>query len=395
MPLSTGPDTTYVSAHSKVCDRRLSRAARSLLLRHLRSAVPTSVDKHNVWQLLERLLSPDAYFKDQCPLIPLKDILRCHEEQSVVLLPPPQKATCRVGISIRSALYKQSKQAWQTHAWHQCGLCGKMFSSKFYLDQHLDNHHASTINSVACGTAGFGRENGSEIDFICPATTWCSALPSCNQQALELEPFYGPGSGGLGEYDRYIAHRSLLWSEVDEVREGERACDEEEMQAKKYRCQRMIMQCFSSSSTDDTRAYEHSQGDLHRLLEQSLCNSISCPGRLHRLFIAGTDKSSRAASVVIKRAHEWQGDWKGYYDEHHRMGCMGFFLLLLLGIWYGSCLWQTCRCGCDPRWLLHSRRRRGNRLLQRSAKRSKANEWLSIIYGVGRKDSMSFKEKQR
>ena len=120
---------------------------------------------------------------------------------------------------------------------------------------------------------------------------------------------------------------------------------------------------------------EGGHGDLSQLLEQSLCGSISCPSRLHRIFIAAAGRSNHAAAVLIMRhMSDWQSDWGVYYDEHHRMGIMGFILLLLLGIWYGRCFWLARFEKSGSKWLRQGRQKKhGSQLLQKSARKTNTN----------------------
>lgn len=385
-PQSVGnPSTALNNTHSSTCDRRLSRAARSLLIRHLQSILSLvypddnyndgiSISTTSVWQLLERSLAPHAYSitsnknggnsNHKCPLIPSKDMLRHHEEQSILLQPPPPKASSRHGISIRSSLYKLSKRAWQDNTLYRCGLCGKMFSSQYYLDQHLEHQHSHQLLSDQNNNNNENNDNNLEM-LICPATEWCPGLPSCAQRALELEPYYGTGSGGLGNYDRHAVHRSL-WKEAHPEL-YDTACDEDQMRAQKYKCQQMMRDCFSSvEDGDDTTGEHQRQREIHRQLEQSLCDPISCPDRLHQLFFAATAKSNDATAMMMKHMHEWQDDWEGYYYQHHGLGRTGMALLVILGIWYGGYLYQTNNRN-GSKWLRHSNHnnKKGSRLLQK------------------------------
>ena len=426
-----GAAAVDATAAAHACDRRLSRAARSLLVRPLRSILSTlaSADSNeaaaaatadgsvtpistaSVWELLERSLAPSAYNinnnnnKHQCPLIPSRDVLRYHEEQSIVWLPPPSKASSRIGMSIRSALYQQTKRSWQATAWYQCGLCGKMFSSRYYLDQHFDQHHpypppppldASPITSIPNSSSSI---SSNDSHWICPATSWCPGLPSCSHHALEVEPYYGPGSAGRGAYDRATVHRSL-WHQVAHHDESAFFCDDDQMRAQKYVCQQLMRDCFApvvssdndNNDNDNTNNIitEQHQATIHRLLEQSLCEPISCPDRLHQLFYAAaattTASSNDAAALMMKHVHEWQDEWQDYYDAHHGRGRLGIGLLVVLGLGYAVHLWRTYysqQQRGSSQWLRHSKHKQGSRLLQKKGSQSSSNNKASASSLLG------------
>jgi len=405
---TTTTSTTMQSAHSSTCDRRLSRAARSLLFQQLKYAV-MSVDnvkkdrKHDnnnnnddddvsmltVWQLLERSLAPNVQQQqqhhnnnsNQCPLLPDRDILRYHEEQSIVLRPPPKAAAnSRLGISTRSALYRLGTHSWKHTAWYECGLCGKIFSSQYYLDRHLDHHHAHEFQQQSSNDDNNNNSinNGPTWIFTCPATSWCPGLPSCSQRAMELEPYYGPGSGGLGTYDQAIVRRSLWNKESYDTTavlydSGSGAgaaatvpCNEDHMRAQKCICQQLVRDCFTgtTTTTTTTTTFDHRQNEIRRLLEHSLCEPISCPDRLHQLFLAATATTANTAAttttMMMNHVHEWHDQWEQYYEQHHAFGRMGAALLVMLGLWYAS---HFRTIYYNRGFLL--RRDKGNRLLQR------------------------------
>mgnify|MGYP005849406849 CR=1 FL=1 len=367
-------EAAAASTTTNGCDHRLSRAARALLERHLRSILALkegsniydeqSIDSATIWELLEMALVPSAA-ANNCPLLPSKDMLRWHEEQSTVLLPPPSKGTSRMGVSLRSALAKQPKRIWQKIPWYQCALCGKMFSSRFYLDQHLDQTHTSTTEI----SAGAG-----EMGDICPAIAWCPALPFCAHQALEAEPYYGPGSNGLSPDDRFDVHRALWQQAHPEL--GESPCDENEMQQSQQQCYQMMEHCFSETI------------EIRQRLEQSICDRISCPDRLHQLFFAASASSNEAAAMMMKDVHEWQDEWSDYYAEHHEIGWMGAVLLVALTCGYLWYFINTARQnqGGANKTLRRRKDPKGTRLLH---KNSNTSFLASTKKGLGFSDPKS------
>lgn len=84
-------------------------------------------------------------------------------------------------------------------SWAQCGFCGKVFSTRFYLD-----HHWAT--SEACQQSRSQQQQlppkevveDFEHSIICPAVDWCplvGGLTACHERALRDEPYYDRGSG--------------------------------------------------------------------------------------------------------------------------------------------------------------------------------------------------------
>jgi hypothetical protein len=346
------------------CDRRISRAARSLLVRHLRSILMSATKKYKmdassndmdlesatVWQLLEYSLAPQAYSSDsKCPLLPSRDSLRHDEEHSLVLLPPPRNTASRLGISIRSALFRIPKTSWWKTPAYQCGFCGKLFISRFYLDRHLDAHHSNATTSQQ------------KQSMICPAVSWCPGLTSCAQHALEIEPYYGPGSGQWSHQDRNEVKRHL----EAQVRGLSPHCDEAVMQQTKRRCSEMMQECFGETSATEMR-----QAYIHQHLQQSLCQPISCPDRLHQLFFAATAHSNQAAAMMMQHVHEWHDEWEDYYAHHHTLGMLGMALIIGILWWYASYLWHASTNYCGSYRWMRQKDPKGTRLLKKRSSSS-------------------------
>ncbi|CAB9499108.1 expressed unknown protein [Seminavis robusta] len=349
------------------CDRRISRAARSLLVRPLRSILASAkkfykddleemdnLESATVWKLLEYSLAPHAYAGQKCPLLPSLDVLRREEEHSIVLLPPPKSTSSRLGISIRSAMYQLNKRAWWRNAWYQCGFCGKLFNSRYYLDRHLETHHANKTQHEQ------QPHRDDKNTMICPATTWCKGLPFCSQHALEIEPYYGKGSNGLSYQDRNYIKRQLEQAMQDETAHR----DEATMDRTKQQCIQMIQDCFGGESQQQSSPSVSLQAYIHQHLEQSLCQPISCPDRLHQLFFAASSQSNDAAAMMMQHVHEWHDEWEDYYDQHHTVGRLGMAMLLGLVLWYTWYMWQVNTNDSTYKWL---RRKdpKGTRLLQK------------------------------
>lgn len=344
------PHAPLSSAHSSVCDRRISRAARSLLHRHLTAILAFQNDDNpSVWQLLETSLAPSAY-QGRCPLVPSRDLLKYHEEKSIVLTPPPKRTISKLGISTRNALYTITKRNWLTTSMYQCGFCGKVFTTRYYLDRHLDEHHSHELVEQR----RHFKHNKTPDNLLCPATAWCPALPFCSQYALELEPYYGPGSAGLSPADRSHVHRDL-WNADQSMLEG---CDDQVMKQSQLQCHHMMQDCFGENSQ---------VGDY---LQHTLCESINCPDRLHQMFFAATTRSNEAVLQMRKQVHEWQDEWEDYYAEHHTLGRMGTLFLVVMMLAYGRYAWKSM-VG-SPAKALQKKHPKGTRLLQ---KKGASSSW--------------------
>ena len=260
------------------CDRRMSRAARQLLVEQLvplldhwlqtqsaplrQSQVPRPVSQRTsihdeaamagpktslgpppyLWETLQLAASPE------CPLF--RDTYRHVEEQSFLLRPRAPKLAPRRSY---------------TH-WYSCGMCGKEFTSRYYLDRHQHLHHPNTANNHHDGTA----------HTICLDHLVCGALGGCEQVALDLEPYYGRGSGFGGNPDA-VAIRRAWASHIQ-------PCRETHVQTVwKPNCRRLVDDCFPQyphrQDVDDNDAL---RTDLNNLLKKTLCEPLSCHALLHR-----------------------------------------------------------------------------------------------------------------
>ena len=228
-----------------VCDRRRSRAARQVLTEQVvpllehwleergqdlprasspkkkaTSRQPQSLAPTYLWDILKIAVVPG------CPLS--RDMYQVLEEQSLAAAPrSPNLAPRRT--------YSQ---------WLYCGLCGKVFTSRYYLDRHQHLQHKSIDEGGACWD-----------DVV------CGALGGCDRVALDLEPHYGRGSGTAGP-DATAVQRA--WASRIQP------CNEEHVQANmKPQCIQLMNDCFSDES-------------LNRQLQETLCEPLSCHALLHR-----------------------------------------------------------------------------------------------------------------
>jgi hypothetical protein len=227
------------------CDRRMSRAARRIILQVIVPIVehwlidsgrslpikrrpktstrePQSLGPTYLWDILQLSASVS------CPI--LHDTFRDLEDESFVSPPRSRNFSPR-----------------RTYPnWYLCGICGKVFSTRYYLDRHQTSHPKS-----------FSEER----NHICLGNLICDALGGCDHVALESEPHYGRGSGDGGP-DAATVHRAWL-SRI-------KPCEEERIVTfKKPNCIQLMDSCF----TDDL---------LRLSLQQKICEPLSCKTILHR-----------------------------------------------------------------------------------------------------------------
>lgn len=335
------------------CDRRLSRAARSLLHEKLLT-FPTvkSMDldpsSWSVWQLLSYVLD-DPREKIQaspsCPLLPELDLWKEHELNSAVQsYDPINKKDQRTVSGLTSSHFARIFRREHPYI-YQCLYCQKSFTSRYYLDLHQSTHHPRSKSHNATSTTNNNSTTSTTGALsVCPATTWCQflSMTACHQRALQDEPYYGRGSNGRRK-DRYKVE-AKLWKEEHAV-----PCTVAAANAARQTCHRVGELCFASTSPENKEFWH-----------QQVCNtaSLSCPSHLQQLYF----RSRMDGDLILRQVHEWQQDWTYWYQEHHNVGWMGRLLLLALCAYYIRFAYQQ--------WKRYRRNLRpAPRLLRSKAKR--------------------------
>lgn len=335
------------------CDRRMSRAARQLLMEqlvplldhwlHLTSRhegiakdkgqqVPRSVSRWAsssasrhaeatlkgpqtslasppyLWETLRLAASPE------CPLF--RDVYRNFEEQSYMVRPRAPKLAPRRNYP----------------HWYSCGMCGKAFSSRYYLDrhQHLRHNNDTATNSVK---------------NVCLGHVVCDALGGCDQVALDLEPYYGRGSG-FAELPDGTAVRRAWAAQIQ-------PCHETHVQTiLKPNCRKLMEDCFHHD--DDNRQNDATQTSLSRMLIDTLCEPLSCHALLHRQELM----------------HRHWIRSSGWHPVHPSWTTVGLVVGLLAMFYFAYFTWMAERGS-------HGGKAVGGRTLLQKKKRSPSLTWFT------------------
>jgi hypothetical protein len=313
------------------CDRRLSRAARSLVEEGLRAMAPAVSADASLKHLIGYLVQNRG--EERCPLLG-DDVGDWHEQHvGISQMPLPSSSASLPGGGLTTTLVGRLLQG--DAQVYECLLCdgGKLFSSRYYLDRHQARAHPPA-NATAVGPPTQTRR------MICPATDWCSFLArtACHDRALRDEPFYGPGSGGRRS-DRSAA-RQLLWKQAHAVV----TCTSTTLAQARIACQHVADTCFGTSATRDWATH--------------MCGAslAACPHPLQRWAVL----TQGEGDLLFRQFHEWQADWRYWSSEHHAVGWSGGLLVAALILYYARLAWQA--------WRQRQRRARGPRLWRASRK---------------------------
>jgi hypothetical protein len=272
-------DDTKRDSEEAKCDRRLSRAARELLKRHLIRHFQAGSPDDSLWTLLQRILPPDV--PDSCPLLSYNDALKADEDHSARIRPKPSNLAYPTSI----LKHRRKTSSRRPESWFQCGYCQKIFATQYYLDLHMEDHHSKPRDVMTC----------------CPATAWCPALGSsaCNEVALEFEPYYDRGSGGWGDDAVHVQHKLTKQAHAT-------PCTTESIKQAKSKCHELM--------------------DLCHLDPTHICGSLACPNRLLELH-----------------PHEWMEHFRETWsnENSHSVGVFGTLLVIGLLLWYLSFWWSS------------------------------------------------------
>jgi hypothetical protein len=348
-PFMELPDfsTSWNETKSAPCDRRLSRAAREFLRRHLlhtafwdlkhvqRDVEPFRYENSNetVHTLLERWLAKmpslasDETTKSECLLHPHKqDLYRDDDAQTqhihVQSLPGGLRKNLK--IAYPQSVLKHGRTSDETkHAslhWFQCAFCGKIFITQFYLDVHLTTHHPH--NDQASG-------------MVCPAIEWCKlvGMANCHHQALQDEPLYDRGIGsGSDAFTAMIQHK---WSKISHSV----PCSVQQLHED---CESILSSCGLLEHFEDNHHHLAPTLQHTNMTEVSFCRTLSCPPQqtLWNFFeeeahgyLLGFTWTTSILSLASFRA-QWEAIWRAE-TEHQSIlfSWRGITVLVFLLLW--------------------------------------------------------------
>ena len=371
------------------CDRRLSRAARSILVREVLpilrhhsaskrgSAVkrkrPTSIggtaepeDATELWEvLLEHLDSNGGGTGNDgapqkattCLLDPRNDLFRYHEASSHARVNPAHR-----GNPTQRNRYKGAKIVYT------CDICGKTFHTRYYLDNHMDNKHSASLekseSSEDASLVGGREAQEEEEKWICPATALCPALggmAECERMALETEPFYGPGSAGIGPDGPGVR---MEWQR--KLMEDSSSCNEDAMVESREQCRTLFGKCFGNND------------ELLEEINEHVCDRLTCEARLHDLAGSLSDKLS---------FHHLREEWNRHHYQHG-IGIWSCIFGAILAIFYGGMMcgfWGRTKrhCGRSKMQFGTGRRKNGASSILRGSGR-RGNNNIGRMYGGGK-----------
>jgi hypothetical protein len=349
--------------------------------------ITTYVDSDNIHQ----------QENDDCPLLPIRDLYYQDENQGirrVKKIPKSQRFGATPSVSHYSSSSSSSSNSSSSSSstsqwWYQCTYCSKIFSSLFYLDQHLDRQHSSTrllnnnnslhphLNDThEVHTLSVTEAHPRFLPFhndttarphhhhhhhyqICPAITWCETLytdPSlCHEYAMYYEPFYGPGSNGLHHTDRQTLHRRDQNRLNMMHRESARQCTNTTYQNEKVQqCQSILHACFGSNRIRNLNAsannnilnhHHHHDDRLLNYLIEKLCVRPTCSHRLHQVLNSCNTKYASHATKTMDHHH----NHNHHHHHHHHVEWLEYYQTPSSPI---SFYFDTNDSFCDCVWIL-------------------------------------------
>jgi hypothetical protein len=365
--------TTNHSHHGD-CDRRLSRAARNVLRKHLvrtffRHSEATEQDdihrpvdhgkEDSLPDLLNRWMrssgtGPSHQQQNQsaaaaasCPLLwPSLDVFQQDEEatRGVYIQSLPGGPRKNLKIAYPNYVLKQRGHAADTGSkddppperWFQCEHCGKTFSTQFYLDLHMNRHHSRVGVEQGGANGSYNKQN-----TICPATDWCNlvGMANCHTEALKSEPYYDRGNNGWGgdAGAMLVQHK---WAKIAHAI----PCDEAELQ---QHCRSVMVSC---GLLVEHKAVETDNDDwappftTDKSLANLFCQTLACPRKqnlwqyldeeVHDVLLTSFHSNTNNNPFVASFQDHWRDIWaKESHHHHHLLTWIGGLVLVGLVMW--------------------------------------------------------------
>lgn len=284
------------------CDRRRSRAARTILmnktlpiLQKYNDDYPTSRSRKNSGSHQAQMKTYEAVISGL-----LKNVNTC-------IISPKRDIFWNEEFQYTTAKY--SRQL--TSTLHRCALCGKTFLSRYYLDLHIESSHEDDV-----------AHNTNEI---CPANEICKLLGGkiCDREALDKEPFYAPGIHSSGKKQQGNGHISQTVLRDFQRKLHDQPCNETALEESRQYCIESINNCFKGMD------------NLIEDISGTLCETQTCHYHLHTLH------------SMFEGVDALKGQWDRHHDEMHEIG-LGLILVCVAGsiglIWrHSATIADLCR----------------------------------------------------
>ncbi len=295
LPILEQHDLEYADFHArkkkkkqknKIDSFSLSQSERMELYKTLLSKVITSIDDTS----LSSSSSSDSSTSNsrKCILHPDHDIL-WKEEQSYM--------TIKGRNNKRLTLHKN-------------GTSGKTFRSRYYLDLHMMKKYRE--QDVEDGNGHTNENEDEEVGLsLCPADEWCNLLGGnlCDRIALQDEPYYAPGL-----HDEKDGKSQQIALEFKRQIHSH-PCNETELQLSQDYCMQVMNDCFGAD--DEGNKYD----SLRNEMVHTLCHTQTCRHRMIPLH-------------WLISHHDLRREWDMHHDDMHHVGILCYIIVLCL-IVYG------------------------------------------------------------
>ena len=308
---SSNHDIPPPPSSTSSCDRRLSRAVRSILidktlpiLKHYyyyyqkddydKQSYHYQNDKQKTMEYYQKTLLSLMTNPNKCLLNPKRD-LYWEEERLYQSIPYRNRRS-------------SSSQRRDNSMLHQCYICGKKFRSMFYLDLHYETKHQQSNNNTSI-------PKNSDM-FICPAIELCNRLggiSTCMEKSLEDEPYYAPGIHNS-------IHPNLYSKSIQRTYQKEvhtQPCSDTNIHIQIQSCYEMIDTCF--------QGHDLLIHDMNSLL----CDTQSCHYKLHSILNS------------VLSIHHGREYWDNHHDDINSIGYLGLFFIgvaILYYVWVSNLL---------------------------------------------------------
>jgi len=357
MPKTTDEGSDVSSSTDNIrdvdqCDRRLSRAARAILVEKMLPILQHYYHHQKENETIENASvstgtgtgtgtgTTASNNRVQTPLSSLgkRERIEYYQKSVQSLMENPQRCLLNPDRDIywheehlhritTSSLYRLKRSPFYSSSnnlqhLHVCGICGKKFLSKFYLDQHVEAKHESSIgdSAVGAGDSDGHYNNGTlsnQIHGICPADDLCERLGGrnvCEKKALEDEPFYASGI-----HDESSMYSQLVKRQFQKLAHDKPCSITREKQERDFQdCRDMFQTCFGSNE------------DLVQDLSSFVCETQSCHHQLHSIF----------GSLQVFSIHSGREYWNSHHDEINSVGIMLILFLICMGIYYWNTIYK-------------------------------------------------------